>query len=85
MKLKELKKMGRLESRIYYRLHKMEKFGYPDNYNGLCFRDRSLIKELNSEIDEMEIGDILKKHSEEEIMKMYGFGDKCMQRLKELV
>ncbi len=56
----------------------MEKFGYPDNYNGLCFRDRNLIKELNSEIDEMEISDILDKHSEEEIMKMYGFGDKCM-------
>lgn len=85
MKLKELKKYGPLESRIYYRLRKMMVFGYPDNYNGLCYRDKSLIKELNSKTDEMEISDILDKYPEEEIMKIYGFGDRCMSRLKELV
>lgn len=84
MKLKELKNMGRLESRIYYHIHGMIKFGYPDHHNRFCFRDRELLKDLSDQIDEMEIKDILETYSEERILKLYGFGPKCMTRLKEL-
>lgn len=85
MKLRDLRTMGSLESRMYRSLFNLVELGVPGKWNGFGWNDKGSYKDLCCEIADLELQDILDLYSEKEIMRSRGFGAKCMARLKELV